>query len=174
MSETETRLRELVAEVAAAYFSNSHVNAAEIPSVISQIATSLSTVGELPAEPGPEPQAEQPKATPAQIRKSISENGLVSFEDGRTYKTLRRHLSTRGLTPDQYRQKHGLPANYPMVSPSYSARRSELARTIGLGQKGGRRPAAGGSEPAAASQAAEQPKKAGGRRGRKPAAAAEE
>jgi predicted transcriptional regulator len=173
MAETENRLRELVAEVAAAYFSNSHVNSAEIPNVIRQIAASLNTVGEPPAEPAPEPQPEQPKATPSQIRKSISENGLVSFEDGRTYKTLRRHLSTRGLTPEQYRRKHGLPADYPMVSPSYSARRSELARTIGLGQKGGRRPAAAALDVAPAPETAEQPKKAGGRRGRKPAAATE-
>lgn len=144
MSETESRLRELVAEVAAAYFSNSHVNANEIPNVISQIAVSLSTITDQPAKPAEAPEPEQVKATPSQIRKSITENGLISFEDGRAYKTLRRHLSTRGLSPDQYRQKHGLPADYPMVSPSYSARRSELAKTIGLGQKGGRRPADSG------------------------------
>jgi predicted transcriptional regulator len=99
-------------------------------------------VGEQPGEPALAAEPELQRATPSQVRKSIKENRLVSFEDGRTYKTLRRHhLSTRGLTPEQYRQKHGLPADYPMVSPSYSARRSELAKTIGLGQKGGRRPA---------------------------------
>jgi predicted transcriptional regulator len=169
MAETENRLRELVAEVAAAYFSNSHVNSAEIPNVISQIAASLDAVGAQPAEPAPAAEPEQSKATPSQIRKSVTENGLVSFEDGRTYKTLRRHLSTRGLTPEQYRQKHGLPADYPMVAPSYSARRSELARTIGLGQKGGRRPAA----PAPAPAAAEQPSGASGRRRGRKAAASE-
>jgi predicted transcriptional regulator len=61
---------------------------------------------------------------------------LISFEDGKAYKTLRRHLSVKGLTPDQYREKWGLPRDYPMVSPSYSAQRSEMARSIGLGQKG--------------------------------------
>ena len=68
-------------------------------------------------------------------RQSIRPDGLVSFEDGRTYKSLKRHLTVRGLTPAQYRQKWGLPPDYPMVAASYSAARAELARAIGLGRK---------------------------------------
>lgn len=135
MTEQDERLRELVAEVAAAYFSNTHVNPTDIPNVISQIATSLTNVSAPQA--APEPVAEEhPKATPAQIKKSITPDALISFEDGKPYKSLRRHLTTRGMTPEQYREKHGLPRDYPMVSPNYSAARSEMAKKIGLGQKG--------------------------------------
>ena len=128
-----------MAEVAAAYFSNSHVNASDIPQVINQIAASLSAVGVAPAEAvtvaeaTPEPQV---RATPAQVRKSIQRDGIVSFEDGKAYKTLKRHLSTRGMTPLEYREKWGLPKDYPMVAPSYSEARSAMAKTIGLGARG--------------------------------------
>ncbi|HZC17094.1 MAG TPA: MucR family transcriptional regulator [Caulobacteraceae bacterium] len=138
MSENSDKLRELVAEVAAAYFSNSHVSVGEIPSVVTQIAASLSAVGdETSGEQGEaEPAAAQPKLTPAQVRKSVTNDGLISFEDGRGYKTLKRHLSVRGLTPAAYREKWGLPRDYPMVAPSYSAKRSALAKSLGLGQQG--------------------------------------
>jgi predicted transcriptional regulator len=138
-------LKTLVADVAAAYFSNSHVAVTDIQKVIDEVAAGLMRVGspsgaqeategasEAEAEAGPA----QRKLTPAQIRKSVTPEALVSFEDGRGYKTLRRHLSVKGLTPEQYREKWGLPRDYPMVSPNYSAQRSEMARTIGLGQKG--------------------------------------
>jgi predicted transcriptional regulator len=140
MAEADDRLRELVAEVAAAYFSNSHVAPSEIPTVVKQIASSLSAVSSAVSAEAPiavhEPEVKKP--TPGQIRKSITPEGLISFEDGRSYKTLRRHLANRSLTPDQYREKYGLPTDYPMTSPAYSAMRSEMAKTIGLGQKGGR------------------------------------
>ncbi len=143
MMESGDRLRELVAEVAAAYFSNSPVSAGEIPSVISQIASSLAGVGAAAAPlvelAAPEAPVAQSRLTPAQVRKSITPDALISFEDGKPYKTLKRHLSTRGLTPDDYKAKWGLPADYPMVSPSYSAARSAMAVSLGLGQKGGRR-----------------------------------
>ena len=71
----------------------------------------------------------------AAIRKSITPDALISFEDGKGYKSLKRTLSIRGLTPDQYRAKWGLPSDYPMVSPNYSAQRSALAHKIGLGKK---------------------------------------
>ncbi len=74
------------------------------------------------------------RPTPHQIRKSIQPDHLVSFEDGKSYKTLKRHLTRLGLTSDEYRQKWGLPHDYPMVAASYSERRSELARSAGLGQ----------------------------------------
>ena len=131
-------LRELVAEVAAAYFSNAHVGPDEIPIIISQIATSLAGVSPstraAPAAPGVGP--EETKVTRAQIRKSITPDVLISFEDGKPYRTLRRHLSVRNLTPEQYREKWGLPPDYPMVASSYSAARSDMAKSLGLGQKG--------------------------------------
>lgn len=132
------QLRELVAEVAAAYFANSHVAPTEIPNVIGQIAASLKGVGEgSGAESSEEqPAAKQTRLTPAQIRRSVTPDALISFEDNKPYKTLRRHLATHGLTPEQYRDKWGLPRDYPMVAPNYSAARSQMAKQLGLGQRG--------------------------------------
>ena len=135
MSESDQPLRALVADVAAAYFSSSHVSPADIPNIIAQIATSLGSVGESNAPT----EAEAPagaRLTRGQIRKSLTPDALISFEDGKSYKTLRRHLSVKGLTPETYREKWGLPSDYPMVAPSYSAARSALAKSLGLGQKG--------------------------------------
>jgi predicted transcriptional regulator len=136
--DSSQSLRNLVAEVAAAYFANSHVGPTEIPSVISQIATSLASVGQLGEAAGAKADGEnvRPLLTRAQIRKSITPDALISFEDHKPYKTLRRHLATHGLTPDDYRAKWGLPADYPMVAQSYSAARSQLAKSLGLGQHG--------------------------------------
>ena len=127
------RFKEIVGEVAAAYFSNSHVPQSEISNVIREIATSLGTLdGEALSS---EATAEAPAwATPAQIRKSITPDALVSFEDGKPYKALKRHLAARGMTPEQYREKWGLPRDYPIVSPNYSAARSQMAKNLGLGQ----------------------------------------
>ena len=79
------------------------------------------------------------KASAYEIRRSITREALISFEDGKPYKTLRRHLSLRGLTPAAYRAKWGLPPDYPMTSPGYSEQRSQLARSLGLGQQRRRR-----------------------------------
>jgi predicted transcriptional regulator len=137
MSESDVALRQLVAQVAAAYFSNSHVNAAEIPNVIAQIASSLGGVSDGTGQAASEEaSAAGPKLSRAQIRKSITPDALLSFEDNKPYKTLRRHLATRGLSPEQYREKWGLPSDYPMVAPNYSAARSQLAKSLGLGQRG--------------------------------------
>jgi predicted transcriptional regulator len=132
----DNKLRDLVAEVAAAYFSNSHVGPSDIPTVIKQIADSLTAVGAEPAvqEPVAPAQEAPKKATNAEIRRSITPDALISFEDGKSYKTLKRHLSLRGLTIADYKAKWGLPKDYPAVAASYSARRSEFARSIGLGQ----------------------------------------
>ena len=151
MAESEGALRQLVAEVAAAYFSNSHVNPSEIPNVISQIAASLGGVNDGAGQAASEDaSASGPKLTRAQVRKSITPDALVSFEDNKPYKTLRRHLATRGLSPEQYREKWGLPSDYPMVAPNYSAARSQLAKSLGLGQRG------------------QQARRKGGGRGRRP------
>lgn len=131
-------LKQLVAQVAASYFSNSHVSPADIPGVIEQIATSLQRIDSDggAATAGEDATAGKAKATAAQIRKSITPDAIISFEDGRAYKTLRRHLSVKGLTPEQYREKWGLPRDYPIVAPNYSAQRSAMAQKIGLGSKG--------------------------------------
>lgn len=128
----ELELKKIVGEVAAAYFSNSHVTPTEIPTVINHIANSLAAIGVVAAEA--EPQAPQPSLpTQAQIRRSITRDGIISFEDNRAYKTMRRHLASRGMTPDEYRTKWGLPRDYPMVAPAYSEARSSLAKELGLG-----------------------------------------
>jgi len=127
-------LRKVVADVAAAYFGNSHVTPSDIPTVINHIAASLLAVG----APGPQVSgdaAEEQKLTPAQVRKSITRDALISFEDNKPYKTLRRHLAVRGLTPEAYRAKWGLPKDYPIVAPSYSEARASMARSIGLGNR---------------------------------------
>jgi predicted transcriptional regulator len=135
--ETNHNLRDLVAEVAAAYFANSHVGVAEIGTVIEQIAKSLGEVGgTATAVAAPEEEAPTTRRlTPAQIRRSITPEALISFEDGKPYKTLRRHLAVKGLTPEQYREKWGLAKDYPMVSANYSAARSRMAKDLGLGAR---------------------------------------
>ncbi len=138
MADDADHLRDLVATVAAAYFSNVHVPQSEIPSVMKTIAESLAEVGGAPTvADAPIEEAGPARPTAAQIRKSITADALTSFEDGKTYKTLKRHLTLRGLTPAQYREKWGLAKDYPMVAPSYSEARSKLAKAAGLGRKAG-------------------------------------
>jgi predicted transcriptional regulator len=132
MDDNSERLRELVSDVAAAYFSNSSVAPAEVSNVLAQITASLSAIGG-PREARPAP-AGPAKPSAADIAASIRPDGLVSFEDGRVYKTLRRHLNRLGVTPNQYREKWGLPAGYPLVAPSLSELRSTMARQKQLGR----------------------------------------
>ncbi|WP_091740031.1 MucR family transcriptional regulator [Phenylobacterium immobile] len=151
MADDEDNLRELVASVAAAYFSNSHVASSDISGVITQIASSLAAIGPVSAQSSAAeaPAPSQTRATPAQIRRSITPDALMSFEDGKPYKTMKRHLSGRGLTPEQYREKWGLPHDYPMVAPSYSEARAAMARELGLGQRGAQARAAASKAKAA-------------------------
>lgn len=72
---------------------------------------------------------------PVSIKKSVTPDYLISLEDGKRYKSMKRHLSVRGMTPDEYREKWGLPHDYPMVAPNYAAARSEMAKTMGLGRR---------------------------------------
>jgi predicted transcriptional regulator len=119
----------LAAEIVSAFVSNNSVTTAELPALITHVHGALENLGK-PAQTEPE------KLIPLMpIKKTITSDFLISLEDGRRYKSLRRHLAGRGLTPEQYRQKWGLPHDYPMVSPNYSAQRSELARSMGLGQQ---------------------------------------
>ena len=148
----------LTAEIVASYVgANSHVQAAEIPNIIRQVRAALSeeTGGQTEAAP------EQTKATGAQVRKSITPDALISFVDNKPYKTLKRHLSRHGMSMDDYRQRFGLPSDYPSVAPNYSAARSEMAKKLGLGAQrrgqgaaaaaaGDKAPAKGGRKKAAA------------------------
>ena len=134
--QAQSDLRQLVADVAAAYFRNSRLGAEQISTVIEEIATSLAHVG-LPAAAAPAEQqaADRPKLTRAQIRRSVTPDAIISFENGKPYKALRRHLVRLGQTPAEYRAKWGLAADYPMVAASFSEAKSQIAKTLGLGQR---------------------------------------
>ena len=123
---------ELAGDIVSAYVSNNPVRPADLPDLIRQVFNALKGLASGAAAAPPEAEIEKPTA--AQIRKSITPDGIVSFLDGKPYKTLKRHLSTHGLDPHSYRQRYGLAADYPMVAPEYAARRSELARAAGLGR----------------------------------------
>jgi predicted transcriptional regulator len=150
-----SELTKLVAQVASSYLGAQRVNGPEeIAAVVRAVAESLksvdgggaSGVGSAGAEPA------APKLTKGQIAKLIKDDGIISLLDGKTYKTMKRHLSTHGLTPAEYIERFSLPTDFPMVSPAYSRARSEMAKSIGLGRKLTRTP------PAAASKAAAKPR----------------
>ena len=126
---SQTNPVELAADIVSAFVSNNNVTTAELPALIARVHAALENLGK-PAQKEPET-----LVPPVPIKRTITPDFLISLEDGKRYKSLKRHLAGRGLTPDQYRQKWSLPRDYPMVAPNYSAQRSELARTIGLGQK---------------------------------------
>lgn len=164
--EDKVDILTLTAEIVASYVgANTHVQAAEIPNIIRQVRQAL-TESDAPA-PAAETEGDTPKATAAQIRKSLTPDGLISFVDNKPYKTLKRHLARHGMTMDEYRQRYGLPASYPAVAPNYSAARSEMARKLGLGARG-RGAAPAQSAPPEAAAASDTPADAP-KRGRKKA-----
>jgi predicted transcriptional regulator len=126
---------ELTAEIVSAYLSHNTVPAGDIPGLINQVHTALTRVsgnsGEAPVEP----------LKPAiSVKKSITPEYIVCLEDGKKFKSLKRHLRTQyNMTPEQYRDKWNLPVDYPMVAPNYAAARSQLAKQMGLGQQRRRR-----------------------------------
>jgi len=122
---------DLTANIVSAYLSNNPTPASEIPNLISQIHAALLRVSSGRSDAPPEP------AKPAvSIKKSINPDFLVCLEDGKRFKSLKRHLRTQyNMTPEQYRDKWGLPADYPMVAPNYAVARSQLAKKMGLGQQ---------------------------------------
>ncbi len=126
---------DLTAKIVSAYVSNNSVAANDIPSLINQVHAALARVSGTPAE-GPA-EALKPAVS---VKKSITPEYIVCLEDGKKFKSLRRHLRTQyNMTPEQYREKWGLAPDYPMVAPSYAAARSELAKQMGLGQQRRRR-----------------------------------
>ncbi|AWN40708.1 MucR family transcriptional regulator [Methylobacterium durans] len=124
---------ELAADIVSAYVSNNPLPVAELPALLTSVHAALNGLANGTSQAAAE---EVEKATSSQIRKSITPDALISFIDGRPYKTLKRHLAGHGLDPHSYRQRYGLPNDYPMVAASYAAQRSELAKAIGLGRPG--------------------------------------
>jgi predicted transcriptional regulator len=135
MNEKNTVV-ELTAEIVAAYVANNPVAQSDLPKLIGEVYRSLSgatNVGEQ--------KQEEPELKPAvAVRKSVTADHLICLEDGKKFKSIKRHLRTHhDLSPEQYREKWNLPSDYPMVAPNYAQARSTLAKKIGLGQRRGRR-----------------------------------
>jgi predicted transcriptional regulator len=150
---------ELAADIVSAFVSNNSVPATELPNLISSVHSALQNAS------NPVPAQEVDKPVPAvPVKKSVTPDALISLIDGKSYKSLKRHLRRHELTPDQYRERYGLPRDYPMVAASYAAKRSELAKSNGLGQQ--RRKTAAKRADTAETVADKTPKK----RGRKKAA----
>lgn len=134
MTEIVNAMREtlitLTSDIVAAHVSNNSVSVSDLPTLITNVYTALAGL-EKPVE------AEEPAPEPAvSIRASIKNDHIVCLEDGKKLKMLKRHLATRyNMTPEQYRTRWNLPADYPMVAPAYAEKRRELAKKIGLGRK---------------------------------------
>ncbi|OYW35637.1 MAG: transcriptional regulator [Azorhizobium sp. 12-66-6] len=124
-------LADLSTEIICAYVSNNSVAASALPALIADVHAALVRLAGGDAEPVVEPQK---SAVP--VKKSVTPDFIICLEDGLKFKSLKRHLRTKyDLTPEEYRAKWGLPADYPMVAPNYAAARSELAKQMGLGQQ---------------------------------------
>ena len=115
----------------AAFVANNSLPIAELPALIQSTHAALERLASGPLDTAPQVEKKEPAVS---IRKSITPDFLVCLDDGKKFKSLRRHLATLGMTPDQYRAKWGLPSDYPMVAPNYAAARSQLAKQSGLGQ----------------------------------------
>jgi predicted transcriptional regulator len=127
----KNELVELTAEIVSAYVSNNTVVAAELPGVIHNVFDALSRASAASGQPTRE---ELKPAVP--IKRSVSPDYIICLEDGKKFKSLKRHLRTHyDLSPEEYREKWGLPHDYPMVAPNYAAARSDLAKRMGLGQR---------------------------------------
>ncbi len=133
MNDTQTTAHyiELAADIVSAYVSNNSVPVTDLPSLIGDVHQALMRVSGSPAEAP----AEAPKpAVP--VKRSVTPDYIICLEDGKKFKSLKRHLRTQyNMTPEQYREKWGLPSDYPMVAPNYAKARSELAKEMGLGQQ---------------------------------------
>ncbi len=123
---------ELTAEIVAAFVANNSLPIGELPTLIHSVHAALQRLASGPVSSAPPVEKQQPAVS---IRKSITPDYLVCLDDGKQFKSLRRHLAGLGMTPEQYREKWNLPRDYPMVAPNYAAQRSELAKRAGLGQR---------------------------------------
>lgn len=132
---TASSFIKLTADIVSAYVSNNSVPSSDLPALIGQVHSALSRVSSGQIEPSSEP----PKPA-ISVKKSITPDHIVCLEDGKKFKSLKRHLRTQyNMTPEQYREKWGLAPDYPMVAPNYAAARSHLAKQMGLGQQRRRR-----------------------------------
>ena len=123
---------QITADIVSAFVSNNAVRASELPSIIEAVHTSLLKASEVKTE---EPVLEN-KVPAVPVKKSITDEFIICLEDGKKFKSLKRHLSTAyNMSPDEYRAKWGLSRDYPMVAPAYASARSSLARQMGLGRK---------------------------------------
>ena len=149
---------QLAADIVSAFVSNNSVPATDLPALIGNIHDALNRV----ASGSPQQAVEEPKAPAVPIKKSVQPDYIVCLDDGKRFKSLKRHLRTvYNLTPDQYRAKWGLAADYPMAAPNYAATRSELAKRLGLGQQRQRsEPVQAEPQPAAPSTKGRRRKKA--------------
>jgi predicted transcriptional regulator len=126
---------ELTASIVSAYVSNNSVPSSDLPALIGQVHSALTRVSSGVGEG-----QEEPPKPAVSLKRSITPDYIVCLEDGKKFKSLKRHLRTQyNMTPEQYREKWGLPADYPMVAPNYAAARSHLAKQMGLGQQRRRR-----------------------------------
>jgi len=130
-SDQNRALLGLTVQIVSAHVQNNQVKAAELPALIEQVFAALSQAGATP-----KPEIVERPAPSVAPKRSIYPDYIICLEDGRKLKTLKRHLrSTYNMSPEQYREKWGLPADYPMVAPNYAERRSALAKQLGLGRK---------------------------------------
>lgn len=145
MNDDDIALLDLTSSVVVAYVSNTRVHPSEVPVLIKDVHAALAGL----AGPATNESDKAALPTPAQIRRSITPDALISFIDGKPYKLLKRHLTTNGFTMEQYKIKFGLPTDYPKTAAAYSETRSKLAMASGLGRgeqrRGGPRKAASNS-----------------------------
>jgi len=133
--DSKTELVELTTEIVSAYVSNNALTAGDLPALINDVHRALRTAVTQGDDPAAPPQ--KPAVSP---RRSVTPEFIICLEDGKKFKSLKRHLRTHyDLTPEEYREKWGLARDYPMVAPNYAAARSKLAKNMGLGQKGRQR-----------------------------------
>lgn len=134
--ETKTRLIELASQIVAAYVGRNAVEQADLPKLITEVHRALEQVA---GGQGVREAAVAETKPAVTVKKSITPDYLICLEDGKKFKSLKRHLRTHfNLSPEQYREKWGLPADYPMVAPNYANSRSNLAKNMGLGQRRGK------------------------------------
>ena len=124
---------EMTSEVVSSYVSNNPVSTTELPALIGEVYAALASAS------GSATGTQKEKAKPAvSIRKSLTDDYIICLEDGKKFKSLKRHLRSHyDMSPEEYREKWGLPLDYPMVAPNYAKARSQLAKTMGLGRKPG-------------------------------------
>ena len=135
--EVPATLTDKVVDIVTAFVTHNSVPAAELPTLIASVHATLSALGS-----GEAVKSSEPQAPAVSIKKSIGTDFIICLEDGRKFKSLKRHLRTKyNMSAEEYRAKWNLPKDYPMVAPSYAAARSSLAKQMGLGQGGRKAPA---------------------------------